>query len=149
MAAIAAKLLIAMNDSSRRPRRPYPGLVASAEVRRSLLIGPLVPPRPPSLRCAVCVVRSLLPASEKRIAAHEECVGRFAKKSSCEGPVDRPARAGIEPLDLRPDPAGSSFHVSRCGLGSRGIGRIDEHGVAQLVLVVFDVENTEHGSPPL
>src|SRR5215813_13931749 len=42
-----------MNDSSRRPRRPYPGLVASTEVRRSLLIGPLVPPRLPSLRCAV------------------------------------------------------------------------------------------------
>src|SRR6516162_4693660 len=117
-----------MNDSSRRPRRPYPGLVASAEVRRSLLIGPLVPPRPPSLRCAVCVVGSLLPASEKRIVAHEECVGRFAKKSSCEGPVDLPARAGIEPLDLRPDPAGSSLHVPRCGLGGRGIGRIDEHG---------------------
>src|SRR5262252_4923078 len=51
MAAIAAKLLIAMNDSSRRPRRPYPGLVASAGVRRSLLIGPLVPPRLLSLRC--------------------------------------------------------------------------------------------------
>src|SRR6516162_195835 len=65
-----------MNDSRRRPRRPYPGLVASTEVRRSLLIGPLVPPRLPSLRCAVCVVRSLLPASEKRVAAHEECVGR-------------------------------------------------------------------------
>src|SRR5262249_56392939 len=27
-------------------------------------------------RSAVCVVRSLLPASEKRVAAHEECVGR-------------------------------------------------------------------------
>src|SRR5262249_50203392 len=53
IAAIAAKLLIAMNDSSRRPRRPYSGLVASTEVRRSLLIGPLVPPRLPSLRCAV------------------------------------------------------------------------------------------------
>src|SRR5215470_18947227 len=51
MAAIAAKLLIAMNDSSRRPRSPYPGLVASAEVRSSLLIGPLVPPRFLSLRC--------------------------------------------------------------------------------------------------
>src|SRR5262245_64734022 len=51
MAAIAAKLLIAMNDSSRRPRSPYPGLVASAEVRSSLLIGPLVPPRLLSLRC--------------------------------------------------------------------------------------------------
>src|SRR5215471_9385955 len=35
-----------MNDSSKRPRRPYPGLVASAEVRRSLLIAPLVPPGP-------------------------------------------------------------------------------------------------------
>ena len=33
----------------------------------------------------MCVVRSLLPASEKRIAAHEERIGRFAKKSSCEG----------------------------------------------------------------
>ena len=33
----------------------------------------------------MCVVRSLLPASEKRVAAHEERVGRFAKKSSCEG----------------------------------------------------------------
>jgi hypothetical protein len=33
----------------------------------------------------VCVVRSLLPASEKWVAAHEERVGRFAKKSSCEG----------------------------------------------------------------
>jgi len=32
----------------------------------------------------VCVVRSLLPASEKWVAAHEERVGRFAKKSSCE-----------------------------------------------------------------
>src|SRR5215470_9278752 len=42
-----------MNDSRRRPRRPYPGLVASTEVRRSLLIGPLVPPRLRSLRCAV------------------------------------------------------------------------------------------------
>src|SRR6516225_11783689 len=51
MAAIAAKLLIAMNDSSRRPRSPYPGLVASAVVRSSLLIGPLVPPRLLSLRC--------------------------------------------------------------------------------------------------
>src|SRR5262249_17429683 len=40
-----------MNASSRRPRRPYPGLVASAEVRRSLLIGSLVPPRLLSLRC--------------------------------------------------------------------------------------------------
>jgi hypothetical protein len=38
-----------------------------------------------SLRSIVCVVRSLLPASEKRVAAHEERVGRFAKKSSCEG----------------------------------------------------------------
>src|SRR5262249_39996119 len=94
----AAKLLIAMNDSSRRPRRPYPGLVASAEVRRSLLIGPLVLPRLPSLRCSVCVVRSLLQASEKRVAAHEECVGRFGKKRL---PVDLPARAGIEHLDLR------------------------------------------------
>src|SRR5215471_8222824 len=121
IAAIAAKLLIAMNDSSRRPRRPYPGLLASAEVRRSLLIGLLVLPRLPSLRSAVCRYC-------RRVAAHEECVGRFAKKNSCEGPVDLPARAGIEPLDLRPDPAGSSLHVSRCGLGGRGIGRIDEHG---------------------
>ena len=32
----------------------------------------------------MCVVRSLLPASEKWVAAHEERVGRFAKKSSCE-----------------------------------------------------------------
>src|SRR5262249_12775564 len=102
-----------MNDSSRRPRRPYPGLVASAEVRRSLLIGPLVLPRLPSLRCSVCVVRSLLPASEKRVAAHEECVGRFAKKKGSPS---------ISRLVL----ASSS---STCvGLGGRGIGRIDEHG---------------------
>src|SRR6516164_4630744 len=90
IAAIAAKLLIAMNDSRRRPRRPYPGLVASAEVRRSLLIGPLVLPRLPSLRCSVCVVRSLLPASEKRVAAHEECVGRFAKKKQLRRPRRSP-----------------------------------------------------------
>jgi len=86
-----------------------------------LLIGLLVLPRLPSLRSAVCRYC-------RRVAAHEECVGRFAKKNICEGPVDLPARAGIEPLDLRPDPAGSSLHVPRCGLGGRGIGRIDEHG---------------------
>src|SRR5262249_13910198 len=103
-AAIAAKLLIAMNDSSRRPRRPYPSLVAPSEVRRPLLIGPFVPPRLPSLRCAVCRVRSFAGVRKagRRLGS---VVGRFAKKSSCEGPLDLPARAGIEHLDLRPDPA--------------------------------------------
>jgi hypothetical protein len=30
-------------------------------------------------------------------------------------------------LDLQPDSAGSFLHVSRCGLGVRGIGRVDEY----------------------
>src|SRR5262245_16753999 len=59
MAAITAKLLIAMNDSSRRPRSPYPGPIASAEVTVDMafcLLGPLVPPRPSILE--VCSVRA-------------------------------------------------------------------------------------------
>ena len=67
------------------------------------------------------------PAVEKGVGADEEGVGPLAHKS-CEGRIDLAAGAGVEDLDLQPHGAGSRFHVSHRGLGSRGIGRIDEHG---------------------
>ena len=67
------------------------------------------------------------PAGEEGVGADEEGVGPLARKS-CEGRIDLAAGAGVEDLDLQPHGAGSRFHVSQRGLGSRGIGRIDEHG---------------------
>ena len=67
------------------------------------------------------------PADEEGVAADEEGVGPLAHKS-CEGRIDLAAGAGVEDLDLQPHGAGSRFHVSQRGLGSRSIGRIDEHG---------------------
>ena len=67
------------------------------------------------------------PAGEKGVAADEEGVGPLAHKS-CEGRIDLAAGAGVEDLDLQPHGASSRFHVSQRGLGSRSIGRIDEHG---------------------
>src|SRR5215831_3641299 len=114
IAAIAAKLLIAMNDSSRRPRRPYPGLVASAEVRRSLLIGLLVLPRLLSLRSAVC--RYCRRPKSGSPPTKNASVGS-RKKSSCEGPVDLPARASNEPLELATRSRGQQ--LTRLSLWSR------------------------------
>ena len=67
------------------------------------------------------------PAGEKGVAADEEGVGPLARKR-CEGRIDLAAGAGVEDLDLQPHGARSRFHVSQRGLGSRSIGRIDEHG---------------------
>ena len=67
------------------------------------------------------------PADEKGVGADEERVGPLARKR-CEGRIDLAAGAGVEDLDLQPHGAGGRFHVSQRGLGSRGIGRIDEHG---------------------
>src|SRR5262249_45177595 len=97
-------------------------LVASAEVRRSLLIGLLVLPRLPSLRSAVC--RYCRRPKSGSPPTKNASVGSRKKTVAKAPSISR--RAGIEPLDVRPDPAGSSLHVSRCGLGGRGIGRIDE-----------------------
>jgi len=64
------------------------------------------------------------PAVEEGVVANEEGVGTFARKcfKCC---IDLPAGAGAEDLDLQPNGAGSRFHVSQRGLGSR-TGRIDE-----------------------
>ena len=67
------------------------------------------------------------PAVEEGVAADEERVGPLAHKR-CEGRIDLAAGAGVEDLDLQPHGASSRFHVSQRGLGSRSIGRIDEHG---------------------
>ena len=67
------------------------------------------------------------PAGEKGVGADEERVGPLAHKR-CEGRIDLAAGAGVEDLDLQPHGAGSRFHVSQRGLGSRSIGWIDEHG---------------------
>src|SRR5262249_46152933 len=50
VADIAANLLLASNVSRRRPRAPYPGLVAAPEVVLPLPIAPPLPPVVPSLR---------------------------------------------------------------------------------------------------
>src|SRR5262249_36343502 len=97
MAAMAAKLLIAMNDSSRRPRSPYPGLVASTEVRRSLLIGPLVPPRLLSLRCCqrrqpsdlilgqtVATVSPSIKPVSVNLRSHARCASRSLRHPSAK-----------------------------------------------------------------
>src|ERR1700730_11470374 len=47
--------------------------------------------------------------------------------NACEGRIDLPACADIEDLDLQPDGASSRCHVFQRGLGTRRIGRIDEH----------------------
>ena len=62
----------------------------------------------------------------------EERVGPVAPKI-CEGRVDLAAGAGVENLDLQPDGASSRLHVSQCGFGKAGIGRIDEHGNSRLL----------------
>ena len=69
------------------------------------------------------------PAGEEGVAADEQRVGPLAHKR-CEGRIDLAAGAGVEDLDLQPHGARSRFHVSQRGLGSRSIGRIDEHGNA-------------------
>ena len=69
------------------------------------------------------------PAVEQGTGADEKRVGSLAHKR-CEGRVDLAAGAGVEDLDLQPHGARSRLHVSQCGLGSRSIGRIDEHGNA-------------------
>ena len=93
----------------------------------------------------------LLPASEKRVAAHEECVGRFAKKSSCEGPSISRLVLASSPSTRDPiaqAAACTSLAVVSVVAGLAGLTSTATR-VAQLVLAVFGVENTEHGSPPL
>ena len=53
---------------------------------------------------------------------------RAARDKRGEGRIDLAAGAGVNDLDLQPHGAGGRFHVSQRGLGSRSIGRIDEHG---------------------
>src|SRR5262249_48206176 len=65
------------------------------------------------------------PATEKRIAADEKRIMPLAHDCR-ESRIDLWASAGIENMDLHPDRAGSRFRLSRRGIGSRRIGRIDE-----------------------
>src|SRR6516164_2751227 len=164
---------------------------ASSHRRRSDALCSLVPPRLPSLRCAVRVVRSLLLASEKRVAAHEECVGRFAKKKQLRRPRRSPGSCWRRAPRLATRSRGQQLarlslwialqtpcrfpavddrhlqvHQDKVRpLGSRNlasffailgdqhfdlIGELKPHlEHVSVVLVVFYVENTEHGSPPL
>src|SRR5215831_8240601 len=175
MAAIAAKLLIAMNDSSRRPRRPYPGLVASAEVRRSLLIG--AAPRSLRQRCADQLANfaqqpiklhrlgielftsgreRLLALAGKRVGrqADDRDVARLglALQTPCRFPAVDDRHLQVHQDKVRP--LGSRNLASFFAiLGDQHfdlIGELKPHlEHVSAVLVVFDVENTEHGSPSL
>ena len=77
---------------------------------------------------AASVGKLMPPDDEKWICGDEEGVGPLAHKS-CEGRIDLAAGAGVEDLDLQPDGASSSFHVSHVASAVQ-IGRIDEHGNA-------------------
>ena len=68
-------------------------------------------------------------AVEECIAADEESIGALA----CKGAKDRiylADRRGVENLDLQSDGGGGFLQFPQCGLGSRGVGRIDEHANA-------------------
>ena len=67
------------------------------------------------------------PAEEEPVGGDEEGIGPVAHDGD-EGRLDFAAGAGIEDLSLQSDGARSFRYVSPRGLGTRGIGRIDQHG---------------------
>src|SRR5262245_60762700 len=86
----------------------------------------------PRIRGGNCVARRQIDqlhatASKKGVNVHEKRVGPVAP-NSCEGSIDLADGAGFEDLDLQPDGASGRFHISRRGLSTDRIGRIDKHG---------------------
>ena len=69
------------------------------------------------------------PGGEKRIGGNEERVGVIAYKR-CEGSINLVAIVRVQDLDLQSEGARGLWYVAERGLGSRGIGRIDQHGNA-------------------
>src|SRR5262245_14836983 len=67
------------------------------------------------------------PAVEEPVGGHEQGVRPLAREGG-EGRIDLAVRAGVDQLDCESDTASSFPHLSRHGLGRRGIGRIDEYG---------------------
>jgi hypothetical protein len=66
------------------------------------------------------------PAGEKGVATDKKRIVAFAHKRY-ESRIDLARIAGVEGLNLQPDGASRGRRVSQCGLGTHGIGRIDEH----------------------
>src|SRR5262249_56548908 len=78
-------------------------------------------------------------ADEKAVAPHEKRVGSSAPKTG-EGRIDLAAGAGIKNSNFQPHGARSGFRVSQCGLGSRRIRGINEHGDASRSAAQFTPE---------
>jgi hypothetical protein len=66
-------------------------------------------------------------AEEECVGTDEEGIGALARKHG-KGCIDLEDRAGVEKPDSQPHGAGGFLHLAECGLGIRGVGRIDEHG---------------------
>ena len=66
------------------------------------------------------------PDVEICVASNEEGLGPLAASVAKAASISA-AGAGVEDIDLQPGAASSGFHVPQCGLGTRSIGRIDEH----------------------
>src|SRR5262245_44809258 len=70
------------------------------------------------------------------------------EKGSCECPSICRLVLGIEYLNLRPDPTGNGL-LSRCRLGGRGVGRIDEPGDPSRFGHLFALASDPmHAAPP-
>jgi ABC transporter substrate binding protein len=65
-------------------------------------------------------------ADEEGVATDKESPGSVAQER-CEGRIDLAAGAGADDLDLKPNGAGSRYHILQRGPGSE-IGGIKEHG---------------------
>src|SRR5215472_5837613 len=158
-----------MNDSSRRPRRPYPGLVASVEVRRSLLIGaaPLEAYASGALT-SLRILPSSLSNSTGLVSNSSHPAASAFSRSPASAWADRPmtgmSRVWLvlqAPCRFRrpasPGPSGRSAAAishpfsrssATCTSNFELIGELKPHlEHVSVDLVVFDVENTEHGSP--
>src|SRR6516162_10386704 len=68
-------------------------------------------------------------AAEESVGTHEESIGTLACEQG-ERTIDLADGRGLEHLDLQSDDWGRFVEVPQCVLGSRRIGRIDEHGNA-------------------
>jgi hypothetical protein len=66
-------------------------------------------------------------AGEEKVASDEEGIRALARKKGKDR-FNLAARAGAENKHLQPEGAGGFLHLPQCGFGTRGIGRIDEHG---------------------
>jgi len=69
----------------------------------------------------------LAPAIEERLTAdHEPACSQFGQ--ACKDRIEVSIGTGIEDMKLQPEGLGRRLQFLRCGLSTRGIGRVDERG---------------------